>query len=158
MISIKDNFLSQENLSNIYNTITKNNFPWCITDITEYSDEKMLCHDLYNNFQPISHYAYLADEIIKQLNPLSLVRVKFNLHMKSNKITEYPFHTDNESDKCTSSILYLNDNDGYTIVKDKKIQSESNRLITFPSNVKHTGTNCTDKEFRVLLNLVYISD
>ena len=39
---------------------------------------------------------------------------------------------------------------------DKKIiKSKANRVVTFPANVKHTGTTCTDKNERIVLNINY---
>jgi len=40
--------------------------------------------------------------------------------------------------------------DGWEIIK-----SEKNRLVIFPANVKHTGTTCTDKDERIVLNINY---
>ena len=32
----------------------------------------------------------------------------------------------------------------------------ANRLITFPTDVSHTGTSCTDEKIRVVINFNYM--
>ena len=58
-----------------------------------------------------------------------------------------------------TSIFYLNTNNGITIFEDTKeeVESVSNRMITFPGYLKHTGTTPTDKDVphRILINFNY---
>ena len=43
-----------------------------------------------------------------------------------------------------------------TIFEDgKKVESVANRMLTFPANMKHTGTSCTDEKTRVVINFNY---
>ena len=45
---------------------------------------------------------------------------------------------------------------GYTIFEDgAKVESVANRMITFPANVKHKGTSCSDEKTRVNINFNY---
>ena len=37
-----------------------------------------------------------------------------------------------------------------------KIESVANRLLSFPSNMKHTGTSCTDEKIRIVINFNYL--
>ena len=61
-------------------------------------------------------------------------------------------------DCVRTSILYMNTNDGYTLFEDgTKVESVMNRLITFPYNMKHAGTTCTDVPFRMVINFNYIT-
>ena len=54
------------------------------------------------------------------------------------------------------AILYLNTNNGYTLLEDgTKIPSVKNKLALF-DNVSHTDVTCTDTEERVVLNIGYI--
>ena len=43
----------------------------------------------------------------------------------------------------------------WKIVAGTKVESIANRMITFPSNMKHTGTSCTDEKIRVVINFNY---
>ena len=50
----------------------------------------------------------------------------------------------------------MNTNDGYTEFEDgTKVESVANRLVTFPANLKHTGTSCTDEKTRIVINFNY---
>jgi len=56
----------------------------------------------------------------------------------------------------TTAILYMNTNNGYTKFEDgTKVESVANRMITFPANMKHSGTSCTDEKTRVVINFNY---
>ena len=56
----------------------------------------------------------------------------------------------------TTGIYYVNTNDGYTELKDGTIiESVGNRLVTFPSNMLHRGTSCTDEPMRAVINFNY---
>ena len=63
---------------------------------------------------------------------------------------------DEVATKWTVSIFYINTNNGYTKFEDGTIvKSFANRLLTFPSNLKHCGTSCTDERTRVVINFNY---
>ena len=48
-------------------------------------------------------------------------------------------------------------NNGYSEFEDgTKVESVANRMVTFPANVKHTGTSCTDEKTRVVINFNYL--
>ena len=38
-----------------------------------------------------------------------------------------------------------------------KVPSVANTFVTFPSDIKHTGTTCTDQKFRSVINFNYIN-
>ena len=54
---------------------------------------------------------------------------------------------------------------GYSIADDfeiefedgTKIESVANRLISFPEEMKHRGTSCTDEKIRVVINFNYLT-
>ena len=81
--------------------------------------------------------------------------------MKTSEIIPHSFHTDykitsNRYDKVTTSIFYINSNDGYTEFEDgTRIESIGNRLVTFPIHLKHTGTTCTNHSVRIVINYNY---
>ena len=105
---------------------------------------------------------------LKVINPIfeklgielsDLIKLRANLIPKNNKIIEHRLHTDIESEevhKFITGIFYLNTNNGYTHFEDgTKIESIANRLILFPTSMKHGGTTCTDSDTRVVLNMNY---
>ena len=60
-------------------------------------------------------------------------------------------------DQTTTSILYLNTNNGGTKFKetDEFVQSKKNRLVSFPTNTYHAGVWSTDAKLRYVLNMTY---
>ena len=97
------------------------------------------------------------------MGPILLWRIKANLLTKTPNIVENEFHVDvfdgelKVREQLTTSIFYVNTNNGYTKFEDgTKIESVANRLISFPSNMKHTGTSCTDEKIRIVINFNYL--
>jgi len=85
----------------------------------------------------------------------SLMRCKSNLYPQTDKIKEHDWHSDREFSH-KGSILYLNTNNGYTILEDgTKIESIANRMLFFDPSIKHKSTTCTDKSCRLNINFNY---
>ena len=97
-----------------------------------------------------------------KLKPSASIRVKANLLTRTDEILQNAFHSDFDKhkknyDNVKTAIFYLNTNNGKTIFEDgTRVESIANRLVTFDSNVNHTGTTCTDKIFRSVINVVYV--
>ena len=50
----------------------------------------------------------------------------------------------------------MNTCNGYTHFEDgSKVHSVANRLAIFPSTMFHSGSTCTDKDMRVVINFNY---
>jgi hypothetical protein len=130
----------------------------------------MFFHLFYAGSVPISSFIEQLNPILEILNPVSLWRIKANLLTKTPTIVENEFHHDIDSfddenrktifpkklEQWTTSIFYVNSNNGYTKFEDgTKVESVANRMATFPANLKHTGTSCTEKKTRVVVNFNY---
>lgn len=146
----------------IKNILTSNIFPWFIHKGIVYNKENnyQLAHVFYNNNQINStFFEILINPIIKILNPISIIKIKANLLPKNKKIIEHGMHVDFINKNSKTAIYYVNTNNGYTkFENDKKIISEENKLIIFNSNVKHTGTTCTDSDYRIVINFNYFEN
>ena len=96
---------------------------------------------------------------LEKLGIVSLVRAKFNLLHRTDKIIEHQPHIDipNPPDNLKTAILYLNTNNGYTKFEDgNKVLSEENRLVIFDGKLKHWGsTNSCSEPYRIVFNLNY---
>ena len=58
-----------------------------------------------------------------------------------------------------TSIFYINTNNGYTKFEDGTIvESVANRMLSFPANMKHCGTSCTDERRRIVINFNYFEN
>ena len=89
--------------------------------------------------------------VFKGLNASSVIRCKANLTVRTEEPQLNDFHIDFPN--CITAILYMNTNNGYTIFRDgTRIDSESNRLVVFDSNLEHAGVTCTDTNRRVVIN------
>ena len=69
-------------------------------------------------------------------------------------MVKYEEHVD-QTFKCKVALYYINDNNGYTMIGDKKVESKSNRMVLFNSNQKHYGTNSTNFNNRIVINFNY---
>ena len=151
-----DNFLSEEEFRPIYNIFMGMQIAWnCYDGIVMPGDGKIqFVHPLYCDFAPSSLYWRDLQPIFDKLDPVSFVRSKANLNMKTPEIEEYELHTD--VDDAITSIYYVNTNNGYTRFEDgTKVDSIANRMLIFDSNLKHAGTSCTDELRRCVINFNY---
>lgn len=95
--------------------------------------------------------------VIDNIKHVKMNRIKANLLVRTNKIIQHAYHTDQE--KGTTGILYLDNSNGYTMFKNnKKIISEENKFVEFNSTLKHAGSTCTDKKRRMIINFNYESN
>ena len=169
-IEITDNFMPKKFFEEFQSIIRE--IPWHTSIVLD--DELqcdpiyncMLTHKFYDKYKPESELFFkYIDPLLTHIKVRSLIRVRANLTMRTEKIIKHGFHIDyhalvdgklQETNNCFSSILYLNTNDGYTEFENgTKIKSIENRLVTFPISYKHTSTTCTDKSFRCVINFNY---
>ena len=166
MISIQDNYLSEQEHRTLYNTVTGEFFPWCFTSYIvgpplEKEEEAnleafQLVHMFYNESQIVSKAFDILNPLLKRFNHQTLVRIKLNLNHYSPKLTLGGYHRD-QNFKCKGAIYYLNTNNGYTLFKKgkKKVSSVKNRIVFFDTEAYHLGTNSTDCKNRLVLNFNY---
>ena len=178
---IKDNFLNKSEYNDLHNFIlgtgeTVNGytqqFPWF------FNSPKVVGSDMDYNFQFVHNVIQngkidspVTFEVLKpllnKLKPKGLIRIKLNLTTKTSKIIKYPLHRDInvkyekdidqlKKDNYKVAIFYMNSNNGYTYFEDgKKVKSVANRLLKFDNIKYHSGTTCTDKNQRVVININY---
>ena len=160
-IEIIDNFMPKSvfgEFQNIFNEI-----PWYLIPVLQNPTcdpihNFMFCHTFYVQHRPKSElFSKYIEPLLSHMQVHSLIRVKANLTTRTEKIIKHGFHRDYKGvDNSFTSILYLNTNDGYTEFENgTKVESIENRLITFPVSYLHTGTTCTDKPFRSVINFNY---
>ena len=81
----------------------------------------------------------------------TLIRAKAVLTPKTENPQNSGFHIDYPN--MTTATYYINDNNGYTEFRDgSRVESISNRMLIFDSNLEHAGVTCTDEKRRVLIN------
>ena len=173
MIEVIDNFLDLKSLNNLISSTQYDQFKWekhtvVGTKAIKDGTYKLLCdpklnvqfvHKLFRNIyldtENDSPFINLMIPFYANLNVQSMVSAKLNFVPVWKEVVPHGFHRDNPFN-CTTAVFYLNTNDGYTLFEDgTKIESVSNRLVKFPSNMMHTGTTCTNDSGRMVLNINY---
>ena len=156
-MKIINNVLTKEEFLKIKDTFTSVFFPWYITkEVLVGQDNYQFTHNFYQDFLIKSEQFVLLEPILKILNPSAIIKIKANLQPRTEKIIEHGMHTDVKIKNSKTAVYYVNTNNGYTKFKNnKKINSQENTLVIFNSNIEHTGTTCTDEDYRIVLNLNY---
>ena len=167
-MKIKDNFLKQEDFDKIQKLMLEpEGFPWFYADRIVFEDDVdkfQFIHAFYDNHMPMSPFTNELDSIINIIQPFSIVKIRAKLLTRTPEIVESTFHVDiplpEENLKLwTTSIFYINTNNGYTKFEDGTIvESVANRMVTFPANMKHCGTSCTDERRRIVINFNYFEN
>ena len=182
MIKVIKNFLPNDVFKEIHDKVFSVNFNWTLgavlapkpTDKKELDKIKQnqgtdnwwnttceeiynwqLIHQLYESPGTLSSFVDIVNPVMKMIHPVILIRIKANLYPRSDKLITHKYHIDTEYTH-TSSLLYINTNNGFTILEDgTKIKSVANRLLTIDGSKKHCSTNCTDKTARVNIGVNY---
>jgi hypothetical protein len=157
-MKIIKNFLEEKEIKNLQNNIFNTNFPWFISEIlpNKKINNLQMTHSFIKDKKINSDFLYIIDPILKKINAKQILRAKANLNYKTNNIEIGGYHIDQDF-YCQSAIFYVNTNNGYTIFKNSKeiVFSEENTMLVFNSTDIHSGTSCTDKIARCVININY---
>ena len=156
-MQVIDNFLSEDEFKNLRSYISSTSFPWYFGKIVSgnKSIAAQFVHTFYVNDTPTSTWPNVEFFRLR-LNMASLVRIKVNLNPRTETVQVHKdaFHTDYPD--ITTAVYYLNTCDGYTLFEDgTKVNSVENRILIFDSNMRHTGTSCTNESGRFVMNINY---
>ena len=160
-MKIVDNYLPQDYFEHLKTTILGHNFPWLyeaeVANVGENQDEHFyFTHRMYENYQPTSSFFQECGTFFEQLEMNALVRARALLYVNQGKQIVHEKHTDYNFEHKTA-VFYFNTNNGYTELEDDiKVESISNRCVTFDGLKKHRGVTQTDTKLRVLLNINYL--
>jgi len=163
-IKVYKNFLKKEDFNYLKSILLSSRFPWYFSIVlNKYPIEKkehnyQLEHTFYNNDQFFSNHINIVEFFKSKIEWLTLVRVKANLLIRTEKNIEHGMHVDFDSpNQLTTGIFYVNTNNGYTKFKDGTIiNSEENKYVEFKGDLMHTGSTCTDSKQRIVINFNYI--
>jgi len=152
-MEVVDDFLDDESLKLIQDEILTQAWDYCPYVVQEGDDQEMFCF----MFEPEMCGPILP--ILKIIGKVDIVRIKANMTPRTDTIIEHGYHIDYKEKippNAITSIFYVNTNNGYTKFEDGTIiESIANRFISFPSELRHTGTTCTDKNNRLVINFNY---
>ena len=158
VIKIIDNYLPDSEHLKLKEVIESNNFPWFYNDGKVSPSDRLFDYQFFHNFYKDNNVSselfYLLNPIIEKIKPLSLIRIKANCNPISHKLVVFDKHVD-QFFNSKAAVYYVNDNNGYTMIGDKKIISKSNRIVFFDADTKHYGTNSTNYNNRIVINFNY---
>lgn len=123
-------------------------------------DHPMFVHMFFMEYTSISEQYYILGDILNTIAPIALIRAKLNVGYGGPTPTPSGWHVDLDhwaSKEATTAVYHLTSNNGYTLMSTgEKVASVANRLITFPSDILHTGVSQTDGNVRAFLNINYV--
>lgn len=163
-MNVVDNFLNPDDFKKIQTLLTGPSFPWFLNKgkVDQETDKKNMfqfTHTFWDNNLggQTSDLLFELEPLINKIDPSKIYRIKANLTTVTDDILIYGYHTDyQESFKCTTSVFYVNTNNGFTIFEDgERVYSLENRFASFDSTMPHSGSSCTDKNFRCVININY---
>ena len=156
MFKITNNFFDKKQYKKMKNIITDKNFPWYLQHKITEKDKGIFFSHIFFNDNGINsvYYKDIVVPFIEKLKIKKLLRSKINMYPKTNKQIAHGFHTDRR-DKHNVVLFYFNKNNGHTLFKNKKVKSEDNKAVVFDGLLKHSSTSCTDKDYRITLNINY---
>jgi len=158
-IKIIDNFLDPMEFNALVNALLRSEKPmWALgTNITGLPDN------------PDDNHVYFAHSIqvpIKELIPVlqalnvsgfgDAYRIKVNLYPRTSEVYHHSDHVDADFPH-KGAILYLNTNNGFTVVDGTPVESVENRLLLFDPSIPHHSTTCSDQPFRANINFNFKS-
>ena len=157
-MNIFKNFLPKKDFNKLKNYIMSDYFPWYYNDfVLEKKDNFFQFTFVFLDEKGINcskEIMNIINIVLSKIKYNKLTAVKANLLTKTKNIIEHGFHIDQNIG--TTGILYLDNSNGYTKFENgKKIKSEENKYVEFDSTLKHTGSTCTDKMRRVVINFNY---
>ena len=167
MTSIKkhkviDNFLKKEDYNYFSDFIKSTHVPWYYRPIDTPEGETknkngFFCFCFYNEHAPDdkSFYEFMPN-FIRALNVESLIQIRANLTFRDIETVESSFHNDYYYDKSTTGIFYLTTCNAKTVLKYPKqniyVESVENRMLLFPSKIKHRVLYQNDVHKRYVAN------
>ena len=159
---IEDNFLDEAYFKHLSGIMCGDTFNWCANEYSDYKDDP---ND--NNIQFTHMFMFqgfiapsfnLVGDLMKQINPMAIHRVKANLLVRTKRHEKQNMHIDiQDSTNFKSGIFYLYTNNGYTLFEDgTKVKCVANRLLTFDGPTRHCAVTQTDTPFRIIINMNWV--
>ena len=152
-----DNFLEEEDFYNIQSIMMSSALPWFYTSrvnsATQIGDSYYFVLLFQIDGIPSSPFIERLAPLIKKLGCESIIRIKGNLYPNIGKEYVDGWHIDYPV-KHKGAILYINNNNGCTILEDgTRIESVANRVLLFDPSKPHDSSYPTDAKIRVNINM-----
>ena len=159
---IIDNFLEKDLFENFKNEHFSDVFPWYYHEGQATANSKdgfFFYHYFFKKNMIVSPlFDVFIVPILGKLSCKYLHTVRANLSVNRNNPVFSDWHKDTIFE-CFTGILYINDNNGYTLLDKKqkiKIESVENRMLIFNSQIEHCAVSQTDLNRRGVINFNYV--
>ena len=157
------NFLDQESYSNLKNFLNDKYTPWFYSPhmIEDTTSSSFFSHCFFNEGRPDSSQYPLILPILKKLKSTALLQARANLTLQSPSSFTCPWHRDYDLKNSKTSILYFTTCDGGTLLDPEeqyKIEAEENKIVSFPTYIKHKPLGHSNTDKRIVLNLNYYDE
>lgn len=169
-VQVFDNVLSESDFKKVYDTVTSSGCNGWTMGKTVHDELLPEGENQQLQFVKLmfSDIDMLASPELEELKPLftfldayKLLRVKVNVLGMDTEIKETGYHLDINGlgyENIKIAVFYLNTNNGYTKTKGGQIvESVRNRVAILDNTTYHTGTNATDTQYRIVINVVYMT-
>ncbi len=161
-MKVVDNFLPKDEFDMIREHLESSTFPWYWNNHSVGNDGTTQFFHAFMDREGINsdYFSLLTStSIFPRLGAKGLVKCKANLNYPTIENQTGVFHTDfndTQNKDITTSILYINTNDGGTKFEDDtKVESVANRMVSFDCSIKHASVSCTNQDRRILINFNY---
>ena len=165
---IIDNFLKKETYDYFSSFLKSEVVPWYYHPIDSTMGKTknkngFFSFCFYNNYKPDdkSFYEFMP-HFIKGLNAKALIQIRANLNFRDKDTIESAFHIDNFCDTSTTGIFYMTTCNAKTVLKYPKnnifIESVENRMLLFPTKIKHKAIYQTDVHKRYVINFNFFNN
>jgi len=156
MYKIIKNVMEDNLFLNFKNQMMSEEISWYYKDsMTDKDNNYFFMHCFYEKNEIKSNLYDFIPPILDKINCASLVIARANLVLKKETIFKSSYHVDVPF-KCKTGVLYLNNCNGYTELKDGiNIPNEENSMVLFDSNIEHRSVSQTDTKRRIVVNFNY---
>ena len=162
MVKIIDNFINKDLYIQLKNIFLGDNFPWFLkkgTVDSKKNDLNWFSHSIYNDFKPNSDIFSFMHEFIKKLNMSSLIQIRINLSLATNKDFKTLWHTDYNYKNHKTAIFYFNSDTTGTVFKikekEKLVKAKENRIVVFDGDTQHCAYLNNKIDRRIVINFNY---
>lgn len=157
-VEIIDNFLTPPEFASLQKLMTGDMFPWYYNAYKVESDVRLhafqFTHTFLLNGRSDSSYMAIPNLLVAQLGFGNLVRAKANLTTPTPLPFEYGMHIDIAGFEGTTALYYVCDSNGPTIFDGGgSVECKANRMVFFPSHLRHSAVSATDAKARIVVNL-----
>ena len=176
-VIIYDDYLTKSYHTALLNFVFKPSFKWTYhSNISSQNKENMEHYGFSHNILDanmkvwFSEHSDMLKPLIWQMRDTAdcdeVMRARFDMTLFNKNNLMHEPHIDFVNDTNVSSIYYLNDTDGDTIIFNEKelhgkytikhrIPPKANRLVLFKGEFVHTGCSPSKNANRVLINSNY---